>query len=154
MSQIRLAKFNEHLLIILLNGFTSSVLNCFLFNWDSLHGRLNNHFKAWNYKKKKKIKGYRKAVYRESKDKRCLLILDLLTLDFIKAINIIGQRKGFCRHITPESSCERKENIEIDILIISSNGDREIIQSIRIKSHKNEKVEAVQPVHMNIYQCS
>ena len=23
------------------------------FNWDSLHGRLNSHYKAWSYKKKK-----------------------------------------------------------------------------------------------------
>ena len=35
----------------------------FLFNWDSLHGRLNSHFGAWSYKKKmhKKIKAYRKS---------------------------------------------------------------------------------------------
>ena len=32
------------------------------FNWDSLHARLNNHYKAWSYKKKKKIKAYRKSV--------------------------------------------------------------------------------------------
>ena len=29
------------------------------FNWDSLHARLNSHYEAWSYKKKKhkKIKG-------------------------------------------------------------------------------------------------
>ena len=34
------------------------------FNWDSLHGRLNNHYKAWSYNKKKhkKIKAYRKSL--------------------------------------------------------------------------------------------
>ena len=36
----------------------------FFFNWDSLHARLNSHYKAWSYKKKKhkKIKAYRKSV--------------------------------------------------------------------------------------------
>ena len=41
--------------------------NCFLlfvFNWDSLHARVNSHYEAWSYKKKKykKIKAYRKSV--------------------------------------------------------------------------------------------
>ena len=38
---------------------------CSMFlNWDSLHGRLSSHYKAWNYKKKKykKIKVNRKSV--------------------------------------------------------------------------------------------
>ena len=37
---------------------------CWFFNWDSLHARLNSHYKAWSYKKKKhkKIKAYRKSV--------------------------------------------------------------------------------------------
>ena len=25
----------------------------FFFNWDSLHARLNSHYEAWSYKKKK-----------------------------------------------------------------------------------------------------
>ena len=28
------------------------------FNWDSLHTRLNSHYQAWNYKKKKHKKDY------------------------------------------------------------------------------------------------
>ena len=35
------------------------------FNWDSLHARLNGHYKSWSYKKRKKnekIKAYRKSV--------------------------------------------------------------------------------------------
>ena len=34
------------------------------FNWDSLHARLNSHYEAWSYKKKKyeKIKAHRKSV--------------------------------------------------------------------------------------------
>ena len=35
----------------------------FFFNWDSLHARLNSHYKAWSYKKStKKITAYRKSV--------------------------------------------------------------------------------------------
>ena len=36
----------------------------FFFNWDSFHARLNSHYKAWSYKKKKhkKIKAQRKSV--------------------------------------------------------------------------------------------
>ena len=36
----------------------------FFFNWDSLHARLNSHYEAWSYKKKKrkKITAYRKSV--------------------------------------------------------------------------------------------
>ena len=36
----------------------------FFFNWDSLHARLNSHYEAWSYKKKKykKIKTYRESV--------------------------------------------------------------------------------------------
>ena len=50
----------------------------------------------------------------------------------LKATKIIGQRKAFYRHRIPEFSCARKETVEIDILIISRNGDRKIMQSIRI----------------------
>ena len=36
-------------------------LSNFFYNWDSLHARLNSHYEAWNYEKKKykKIKVYR-----------------------------------------------------------------------------------------------
>ena len=38
--------------------------NYFFKNWDSLYARLNSHYKAWSYKKKKhkKIKAYRKSL--------------------------------------------------------------------------------------------
>ena len=51
----------------------------FFFNWDFLHPRLNSHFKAWTYKKKrhKKIKAYRKFLQKEPTVNRCLLILNL-----------------------------------------------------------------------------
>ena len=31
----------------------------------------------------------------------------------LKAIQIIGQRKEFCKHKIPESSCARMENVDI-----------------------------------------
>ena len=53
-----------------------------VFNWDSLHARLNSHYKAWSYKKKeqKKIKAYRKSLYKERTVNKCLLILELKPL--------------------------------------------------------------------------
>ena len=52
----------------------------------------------------------------------------------LKARKIIGQRKAFCRKRIPEPSCARKETVDIDILVTSRNGDRKIMQSIRITS--------------------
>ena len=50
----------------------------------------------------------------------------------LKAIYIVGQRKAFYRKIIPEPNCARKETVDIDILVTSRNGDRRIMQSIRI----------------------
>ena len=44
----------------------------------------------------------------------------------------MGQRKSFYRQRIPESSCARKETVDIDILVTSRNGDRKIMHSIRI----------------------
>ena len=54
----------------------------FFFNWYSLHARLNSHYEAWSYKKKKheKVKAYRKSNQKEPTVKRYLLILDLKPL--------------------------------------------------------------------------
>ena len=51
-----------------------------------------------------------------------------------KAIQIIGQTKVFYSQIIPESRCVNKKTIDLDILITSTNGDRKIMQSVRIKS--------------------
>ena len=75
----------------------------------------------------------------------------------LTAIQIIGQRKAFYRQSIPESSCARKETVDIDILVKSRNSDRKIIRSIRIRSRpppKNKEVEPAEPVQMNIYQSS
>ena len=52
----------------------------------------------------------------------------------LQAIKIIGQRKAFYSQRIPESSCVRNETVDIDILATSRNGDRKIMQSIRITS--------------------
>ena len=48
----------------------------------------------------------------------------------LKAILIVVQRKKFYRQRILESSCARKETVDIDILVTSRNGDRKIMQSI------------------------
>ena len=50
----------------------------------------------------------------------------------LKATKIIRQRKAFYRQRIPESSCARKETVDIDIIVTSRNGDKKIMQSIRI----------------------
>ena len=54
-------------------------LEIFCFNLDSLHTRLNSHYKTWSYKKKKqkKIKAYSKSLKNEPAVNRRLLMLDL-----------------------------------------------------------------------------
>ena len=52
----------------------------------------------------------------------------------LKATKITGQKKVFYRQRIPESSCTRKETVDIDILVPSWNGDRKIMQSFRITS--------------------
>ena len=52
----------------------------------------------------------------------------------LKATKIIVQRKAFYRQRIPESRCVRKETVDIEVLVKSRDGDRKIIQSIRITS--------------------
>ena len=51
-----------------------------------------------------------------------------------KVIKIIGQRKAFYRQKIPDSSYVRKGTVGIDILVTSRNGERKMMQSIRITS--------------------
>ena len=39
--------------------FIAEIVNFFFLNWDSLHARLNSHYEAWSYKKKKHKKDCR-----------------------------------------------------------------------------------------------
>ena len=50
----------------------------------------------------------------------------------LKATKIMGQRKAFYRQRIPEFSCARKETVDIDILVTFRNGDRKIMQYIRV----------------------
>ena len=56
-----------------------------------------------------------------------------------KATKIISQRKAFFRQRIPGSSCARKETVNIDIPVTSRNGDRKIMQSIRITSRPTSR---------------
>ena len=55
----------------------------------------------------------------------------------LKAIQIKGQKKTFYRQRIAESSCAKKENFDIDILVTSRNGDK---KSIRIMSRLSFKI--------------
>ena len=57
-----------------------------------------------------------------------------MSVSGLKATKIIGRTKAFYRQRIPESSCVRKETVDIDILVTSRNGDRKIKQCIRITS--------------------
>ena len=103
--------------------FSISKFDCkYFFNWDFLHARLKSHYKPWIYKKRKykKIKAYRKSV--------------------LKNLHMKGQKKAFYRQRIPEFSGARKETVGIDILVTSRNGDRNIIQSIRITSRPPSRI--------------
>ena len=58
----------------------------------------------------------------------------------LKATKIIGQRKAFYRQRIPEFRCARKETVDIDTLVTSRNGDRKIMQSIKIKSRPPSRI--------------
>ena len=53
---------------------------------------------------------------------------------FRKSIQLRGQGKAFYRQSMSEPSCARKETVDITILVTSRNGDRKIMQSIKITS--------------------
>ena len=51
-----------------------------------------------------------------------------------RTISIMSQRKVYCRQRIQQSSCARKETADKDIIKTSKNGDRKIMQPIRIMS--------------------
>ena len=57
----------------------------------------------------------------------------------LKAIQIIDQREAFYRQKILEFSCAKKYTAEISILITSRNGDRKIMQFMRIMSRLTKK---------------
>ena len=50
------------------------------------------------------------------------------------------QRKAFYRQSIPESSCARKETVDIETLVTSRNGDRKMMQSIRMTSRPSLRI--------------
>ena len=46
----------------------------------------------------------------------------------------MGQRKAFRMQRIPESTCARKETVDIDILATSRDGDRKIMQLVKVTS--------------------
>ena len=52
----------------------------------------------------------------------------------------MGQRKVFYRQRIPHFSHAREETIDIDILVTSRNGDRKIMQSIKITSRPPSRI--------------
>ena len=57
----------------------------------------------------------------------------------LKVTKIIRQRRAFLRQRIPESSCAKKETVDIDILVTSRNGDWKIMQFIRIMSRSTSR---------------
>ena len=57
----------------------------------------------------------------------------------LKATKIIDQRKAFYRQRIPEFSLARKKTVDIDFLVTSRNGDRKVMQSIRITSRPSSR---------------
>ena len=79
-------------------------------------------------KEAQKDTNYKKSVQKESINSR------------LKAIYIMDQKKAFYRQRTPEPSCAKKETADIDLLVISRNGDRKFMQSIRIISRPPSRI--------------
>ena len=75
-------QFQDYLGKKLQNVSLWSLFFFFFFNWVSFHARLNSHYHAWSYKKKKhkKLKTYRKCLQKEPTVKRYLLIFYLKLL--------------------------------------------------------------------------
>ena len=69
-----------------------SVFFFLFFNCDSLHARLNNHYEAWSYKKRRK-----KSLQDTENLFRKNLQLKMSVNSGLKVTKIIGQRKAFYR---------------------------------------------------------
>ena len=74
-----------------------------------------------------------------------------LQLEF-KAIQIIAQRKAFYRQSILESSCVRKETVDIAIVVTSRNGDRKIMKSIRIMIRPSSTIRKWN--HLSQFSCT
>ena len=96
----------------------------------SLYARQSSHYKAWIYKKTKhkKIKAYRESLCKEPTVNRYLLNLAL------KPYRLKAKGKHFTGREFQGLAVRGKKLLKIDILVTSRNGDRQIMQTIRIMS--------------------
>ena len=65
-----------------------------LFNLIGINARLNSHYKAWSYKKKKlkKVIAYRKSFCRKPTVNKCLLFLNVMSFRLqVKGKHSIGR---------------------------------------------------------------
>ena len=68
------------------------------------------------------------------------------------ATKITGQQKAFYRQRIPDSSCERKETVDIDTLSHLGMVTKKLCnQNNKQNSLKKREIEPVQPVLKNIY---
>ena len=103
---------------------------------DSLHIRKNKHYKAWGYKKNKKIK--MKSIY-ESWLYRFRILQVPITLP---QNNLDHKSKESILQIkNSESRSTRKESFDINIFIKRGNVDRKIMQPIKITSGPATRIE-------------
>ena len=98
---------------------------------------MNSHYKAWSYNKEKKQSMERMYESWFEKTQRKNVSINHL-------ISHLGQRKSFCRQRILESSCARKETVDIDMSKTSTNGERKILQPVNLKEwtcQENKEVE-------------
>ena len=83
---------------------------------------------------KEKEEKHTEKVIRKNQRKKVPIYSELNVIEFT------GQRKSFYRQRIPEYSCTRKETVDMHILIISRNGARKIMQSIRKMSRPPTRI--------------
>ena len=120
-------------------------------NLDSLHARLNIHYKAWSYKKKKhkNIKAYRKSLYKEPTVNRCLSILELkLFRSQVKGKHFVGREfQGLAVRGKKLLKQTFLQNLGmVTIYPIYQNNDQ--------TSHEKKEVEPIEPVLKNVHQSN
>ena len=120
------------------------------FNRDSLHARLNSHYKTWSYKKKKhkKIKAYKKSLQKEPTATKCLLILHLKPFrSFVKGKHSIGRK-------LQSLPVRGKKMLTQTLLQHKNQKTHATYQNNEQISLENRKVEPVELVQMNSDQSN
>ena len=93
------------------------------------------------------------GVTRKRSRKRLKHLGNLFIKD-LKPFRLWDQKKAFYRQRIPESSCVRKETVDIDILVTSRNDGRKIMQSIRVTSRPLSRKRKWNQLSQNIYQSN